>query len=124
MLYSTERLKDVHPDLVTLAYAAGEHEDAEVVFGARTFADEQTAIVTHHSHLRTPLDSKHVIYPPLRPLAEAVDLAPYPINWTDIARFTAFAGRVKEWATNLNISISWGGDWPNPFDFDHFELRK
>lgn len=124
MLYHPERLANVHIDLVTLAQAAGEHGDVTVVVGARSIADEQKAIDAGESHLKDPKDSKHVIVPGVRPEALALDLAPWKpdeIDWKDYASFRAFGRQMKDWAANLHIEITWGGDWG--WDFDHFELK-
>ena len=63
--------------------------------------------------------------------SRAVDVAPYPIDWSDRERFTYFAGFVKGIASQMGIDIIWGGDWDNDTDlkdngFDdlvHFELK-
>ena len=70
------------------------------------------------------LDSKHIS-------GEAVDLAPYPIDWDKRENFIYVAGIVKGIAYNRGIPITWGGDWNRNHDlsdnsFDdlvHFELR-
>ena len=75
-----------------------------------------------------------VLYPKGRHNAEpslAVDVAPYPVDWSDRERFTLFAGYVLGLASGMGITIRWGGDWNMNFDvkdnnFDdlpHFELR-
>ena len=70
------------------------------------------------------LDSKHLT-------GDAIDLAPYPIDWENRERFIYVAGIIKGIAFDLGIPITWGGDWNGNFDlsdnnFDdlvHFELR-
>lgn len=127
MIYGESRLKNVHPDLVKLVHAVGDNPpvgpsvDIEVVQGARSVADEQRDIDAGVSHLSDPMHSKHVIGPG-RPLAEAVDLALYPVVWTDHLSFVKMSNLMKQAAKALSIQISWGGDWPHPFDFDHIEL--
>tara|TARA_Y100001938_G_scaffold26206_1_gene35139 strand:+ start:3205 stop:3600 length:396 start_codon:yes stop_codon:yes gene_type:complete len=62
----------------------------------------------------------------------AVDVAPYPIDWSDRERFTLFAGYVLGVANRMGITLRWGGDWnmnwevsDNRFDdFPHFEIRE
>jgi peptidoglycan L-alanyl-D-glutamate endopeptidase CwlK len=59
-----------------------------------------------------------------------VDVAPFPIVWTDTKRFYAFGGFVLGVAQGLGIRIRWGGDWNNNRylndqqfnDLVHFEL--
>lgn len=62
--------------------------------------------------------------------SNAVDIAPYPIDWNDRERFTYLAGHVKMAAHMLGIKVTWGGDWNNNNevkdnnfdDLPHFEL--
>ena len=61
----------------------------------------------------------------------AVDVCPYPIDWSDRERFTLFAGFVLGIAKSMGIDLRWGGDWnqnwevnDNKFDdFPHYEIR-
>ena len=61
--------------------------------------------------------------------SEAVDAAPYPIDWTDTKRFIFFGGFVLGVASVLGVRLRWGGDWSmdtelkdNKFnDYVHFE---
>ena len=65
-------------------------------------------------------------------LSRAVDVCPYPVNWSDRERFTLFAGFVLGIAKSMDINLRWGGDWnqnwevnDNKFDdFPHFELKE
>ena len=41
----------------------------------------------------------------------AVDIAPHPIDWEDIKRFTYLAGIVVGIAHSMDIPIRWGGNW-------------
>jgi D-alanyl-D-alanine carboxypeptidase-like protein len=120
-VYGASRLAGVDPVLVQLVSDVGTERAIIVIAGARAYADELFAIRTHHSALRDPMNSKHVIGPG-RPLARAVDIAPWPLNWSDIPGFTALAAFVKERAAALSIPIVWGGDWTTLKDYDHYEL--
>ena len=63
--------------------------------------------------------------------SNAVDVTPYPVDWSDRERQTLFAGFVLGIARSMGIKLRWGGDWDmdwkvmdNRFDdFPHFELR-
>lgn len=116
-----ERLENVHPDLVRLVNDVGESRDVIVMQGARTLEEEQGDIASGHSALKNPANSKHVLIPGVRDLADAVDLTPYPLNWTDIPAFKDLGAFVKARAAALDIPIKWGGDWLKFHDFDHFE---
>lgn len=62
----------------------------------------------------------------------AVDIAPYPINWKDYGRFKVLAEHMFAAAKELGVTIRWGGNWsrlnadakpPSDFvDSPHFEL--
>jgi len=62
----------------------------------------------------------------------AVDLAPYPVDWNDTDRFKTLAHHMFAAAKELGIEIRWGGNWsridelqkpPSSFvDMPHFEL--
>jgi len=64
--------------------------------------------------------------------SNAVDVVPYPVDWSDRERFTLFAGFVLGIAKSMGINLRWGGDWnqnwevnDNKFDdFPHFEIRE
>src|SRR6266508_6227878 len=109
-VHGSAHLSGCHPDLVRLVLAVGAIRDVAVVQGARTLEAEKQAIASGHSVLTNPMDSKHVVNPTSRPFALAVDLAPYPIKWTDIPGFQSLAVLVKETAVKLGIGLHWGGD--------------
>lgn len=45
----------------------------------------------------------------------AIDLAAHPIDWDDRERNTLFAGFVRGTVRQLEVDLTWGGDW----DRDH-----
>ena len=63
--------------------------------------------------------------------SRAVDVTPYPVDWSDRERQTLFAGFVIGIAKSMGINLRWGGDWDQDWqvkdnmfdDFPHFELR-
>jgi peptidoglycan L-alanyl-D-glutamate endopeptidase CwlK len=124
MLRGAVKLRQVHPELVRLFEDVGSRRDIFVIEGARSVADEILAIRSHHSSLRDPMNSLHVIDPVRRPLALAVDVTPSPIDWGDIPRFEELAAFVKQRAAALGIPIVWGGDWHTFRDMDHYELSS
>lgn len=65
--------------------------------------------------LNNPLASQHVS-------GKAVDLVPFPVDWNDLSKFRVIANVMKAAAKELNIKISWGGDWETSKDYPHFEL--
>lgn len=62
--------------------------------------------------------------------SQAVDIAPYPIDWDDAKRFYHVAGVIISCAHELDIPIRFGGDWDGDgsfkdqrfHDLPHFEL--
>ena len=62
--------------------------------------------------------------------SQAVDVAPYPINWHDYERFYFFGGYVLGIAEGLGVELRWGGDWDGDKevvdqtfnDLVHFEI--
>lgn len=92
-----------------------ERIDITVLCGHRCKADQDRAVADGKSKLRWP-KSKHNSWP-----AQAVDIAPWPINWNDIEQFQQMGAVVKEVATEMGIPIEWGGDWKMR-DYPHVEL--
>ena len=62
--------------------------------------------------------SKHNIKPSL-----AVDVVPWPLDWTNIDRFIELGRIVKEEAEKLKIDVDWGGEWKTFKDYPHWEKR-
>ena len=115
------RLTNVEPQLVALVTDVGMARDIIVLQGARTVAEELEAIASHHSALRDPMHSKHVISD-TRPLAQAVDIGPWPLDWKDIASFQELGAFMKERALALHTPIQWGGEWVHLKDYVHYEM--
>ena len=114
-------LSELNEDLQELLNEVIKYVDISLIEGKRSL-DRQKEL--KKTGATKTLESKHL-------KGEAIDLAPYPIDWENRERFIYVAGIVKGIAFNLGIPIVWGGDWNNNFDlsdnnFDdlvHFELR-
>ena len=123
---STERLGTCEKDLQLLFKEVVKGFDCSIVCGHRGEKDQNEAYKRGNSKVKYPR-GRHNAKP-----SRAVDVAPYPIDWTDRDRFHYFAGYVKGVASQMGIKILWGGDWDNDTDlkdnaFDdlvHFELIK
>jgi len=118
---SNERLKGVNPKLQMLAEAVvKDFHDCTVIYGKRTLEEQKRLF---EAGLSRTMNSKHLT-------GDAIDLAPYPIDWNNTKRFYYFAGMVLAVAKVLNINVRWGGDWDMDNDLDdqtfmdlvHFEL--
>ena len=120
---SRERLQGVDHRLQDLALKiVTDHHDCSVIYGLRT-EEEQRRLV--EKGLSKTMKSKHLT-------GEAIDLAPYPIDWENTKRFYYFAGIVLGVAKEMGIDLRWGGDWDMDNDLDdqkfmdlvHFELKQ
>jgi peptidoglycan L-alanyl-D-glutamate endopeptidase CwlK len=123
---SLEKLDACHPDLQRLFKEVVKHFDCTILCGHRGEGEQNEAYHSGRSKLKFP-ESKHNGMP-----SDAVDVAPYPIDWNDKERFYYFAGVAKGIATMMDIPLRWGGDWDSDtqvhdqtfFDLPHYELRK
>ena len=69
------------------------------------------------------MKSRHIPSTNKSGLCEAFDIAPYPIDWKNIARFKQLAEHIKKVAKQLNIAIEHGGDWKTLKDYPHYQLK-
>lgn len=111
------RLYDIVTDSIKIM-------DFTVITGHRDQAEQDADFAAGRSKLQWP-DGKHNASPSL-----AVDLAPYPVDWTDLSRFYVLAGIMLSCAAARNVKIRWGGNWDGSFnlkankfqDIGHFEI--
>ena len=68
--------------------------------------------------------SRHIPSSNVSGYAEAVDIAPYPIDWKDLNRFRKLSEHILKKAKQLNIPITWGGTWKTLVDMPHYELKR
>jgi peptidoglycan L-alanyl-D-glutamate endopeptidase CwlK len=113
---SLSRLATCHVDLQRIAHEAIKRVDFTVLCGHRGEEEQHAAFAAKTSQLDWPR-SRHNSYP-----AEAVDLAPVPLDWNDKESFRALATYIKEVAAELGVPLTWGGDWG--WDLPHFELVR
>ena len=95
--------------------------DFTVIETVRTI--EQQRIYVAKGTSKT-MKSRHIPSTNKSGLCEAVDIAPYPIDWKNTARFKQLAEHIKKTAKALNINIVWGGDWKTLIDMPHYELKQ
>lgn len=123
---SLERLRTCDVRLQQLLERVVETYDCSVLEGHRGEGAQNRAYAERRSQLRWP-QSTHNTWP-----SRAVDVAPYPIDWTNRDRFVLFAGYVLGVAAGLAIPLRWGGDWGGDRDprnerfqdLVHFELKE
>lgn len=113
---SMQRLSTVHEDLQAIAHELIKHMDVSVLCGHRGEREQEAAFVAGNSKLQWPR-SKHNKLPSL-----AIDLAPYPIDWDDIARFNEMCDLVEAIAKDKGIKVRMGRDFSFR-DYPHVELH-
>ena len=102
---SEQRLATCDQRLQAILREAIQHVDFSVLCGHRGRDEQEEAYRTGKSKARWP-NSKHNTLPSV-----AVDVAPYPVDWKDTARFARLAGYLERIAQEQGVRIRWGGDW-------------
>ena len=100
--------------------------DCTIIEGHRGKKAQNEAFNKGNSKVKFP-NGKHNQSPSV-----AVDVAPYPIDWSDRDRFHYFSGYVLGIASQMGLKIRWGGEWDwdtktkdNKFDdLVHFEIKE
>lgn len=115
---SRYQLGTCHSDLRRLFGEVIKRYDCVILCGHRNKADQDKAFAGGKSKLTFP-HSRHNSTP-----SQAVDVAPWPIAWSNHARFEDLALVVKATAHDLGIEIIWGGDWSSFRDMPHWELPR
>ncbi|HLD91655.1 MAG TPA: M15 family peptidase [Patescibacteria group bacterium] len=106
---------ELHPDLQIIVDELIKKRDVSLLCGYRGEEDQNKAFESGNSKLKYP-QSKHNKKP-----SEAVDAAPYPIDWSDIKRFEDMCNLVEEIAKAKNIKIRLGRNF-SFVDWPHIEL--
>ena len=123
---SRERLSTCDKRLQDLFNEVIKTVDCSVLEGHRSEERQNKLQEEGKSKVRYP-KGRHNASP-----SNAVDVAPYPIDWNDRERFHLFAGFVLGVANRMGITLRWGGDWNMNFnlkdnnfdDLPHFEIRE
>lgn len=112
---SKEKLRGVHPDLVSVVERAIEltEQDFTVIEGLRDIDRQRELVKTGKS---TTMNSRHLD-------GHAVDIAPWPISW-DWDEFYPIAAAMKQAAQELKVDLEWGGDWKSFPDGPHYQLSR
>ena len=111
------------PEICLIAEEAIRVVDFSAIVGHRTDAEQNRLyaigrttpgrIVTY----KKGGESHHNEFP-----SPALDFAPYPIDWEDLARFGEVAGVMKHIAWVEGIDMTWGGDWTTLKDYPHIQV--
>lgn len=113
---SREELGSCHPDLQEIAYELIKEMDVMILCGHRGQREQDSAFNNGKSRLRWP-KSNHNTTP-----SRAMDVAPCPLDWNDIARFNEMLDKIEEIADRLKIRIRLGRDFSFK-DYPHVELH-
>ncbi len=113
---SLDRLSGVHPDLVAIVKRAIEitEVDFEVLEGVRSKARQEQLF---KQKATKTMNSRHLT-------GHAVDLGAYvggSVRW-DWPLYYQIADAMKAAAEELDVPLTWGGDWKTFPDGPHFEL--
>lgn len=125
--FSTKSLSKInhpkfHPKLKLLLLEAIKTSpiDFTVIETVRTLDKQREYVAKGTSKT---MKSRHLPSTNKSGLCEAVDIAPYPIDWNNIKRFIQLSEHIKVTAKKLNIPITYGGDWKTLKDYPHYELK-
>lgn len=113
---SKENLSQCDEDLQKVANEAIRYFDFSVICGHRGKEKQNRAHEKGNSDLKWSR-SRHNSMP-----STAMDLAPYPINWTKEKRFLELGNLILDVAYKLDIEIEWGGHWKKP-DLPHYQTK-
>lgn len=114
-------LRAVRPELVAVlctaihGYERFRRNSVVVVSGYRSL-EEQAKLYPASDDRR--ITSRH-----LTGHAADVAILRKGVLLTDIQEYAIFAGYVKAAAENLEVKVTWGGDWPS-VDGPHFQLDR
>ena len=97
---SRDRLKGVHPKLVNVLNDLVKIYDVTILEGVRS---KERQLELYEKGRTKVKDSKHMH-------GLAVDVCPFPVDWSDIKRFFYMAGIVMTLAKKHRVNIRWGGD--------------
>lgn len=121
---SKANLMSCHQRLQDLFNEVLKTYNCTVLEGHRSKDRQDNAYKSGLSKLKFPA-SKHNRYP-----SHAIDVIPYPIDFSDVKRIYEFGKFVIETSKKMGIKIRWGGDWDGDGDTNdqkfndlvHFEL--
>ena len=120
---SKAKLDTCHPKIQTLINEAIKYVDITVLEGHRNKEAQNREYEAGRSKLKWP-HGKHNTIP-----SQAVDIAPYPIDWKDEKRFIRVLSFIQGLACGMGIKVRLGGDWNSDFvfnesfyDWPHIEL--
>ena len=121
---SREQLSTCEKDLQMLFNEVVRTFDCTVTQGHRTVEEQEKLYKEGKTKVKF---GRHNHKPSI-----AVDVTPYPVDYSNTDRHYYFGGYVLGVASEMGIDIRWGGDWDGDKetkdqtfnDLVHFEIRK
>lgn len=113
---SLNKLASCAPDLQRLFQEVIKTHDIIILEGHRGREEQEQDYANGTSKARWG-QSKHNTVP-----SQAVDVAPYPIDWKNTQGFKNLAAFVLATAEGMGIKIRWGGNFTTIRDLPHYEL--
>lgn len=131
---SRAKLVGLHPKLAEVVGRAIEitTQDFKVTCGVRTLAEQKKLYAqgrtTPGPIVTWTLNSRHL--PGKDGYGHAVDLVPFPVDWSTASKFDDIAQAMFTAAAELDVALRWGADWDmdgkprerGETDSPHFEL--
>lgn len=114
---SRERLAQCDEKLQQILNELIKEIDVTILCGHRGEEEQNAVFEAGRSQVQFP-NSKHNSVP-----SKAVDVAPYPVDWKDIARFEDMCDRIQLLAQELGIGIRMGRFFSFK-DYPHVELTE
>ena len=115
---SQGRLESCHSDLQEIFNEAIKVMDITILCGHRGEEEQSRAYMEGRSFAKWG-ESKHNKIP-----SEAIDAAPYPIDWDDTERFARMVGLIEGIAHSKGIKTKSGADFKTLKDMPHTELGE
>lgn len=128
---SSTKLYSCCSEIIFICQEAIKIYDFTVISGFRNKEEQDAEFAAGNSEKKWPLSKHNTL-----PKSDAVDLAPYPIDWSDNplnrARYYFLAGILYKVAQDLSIPIRQGIDWNGNFiytdqkfhDIGHMEIIR
>lgn len=118
---SQEYLNTCHPDIQRVFHRVMSYQEMDftVLEGQRTDERQMMLFADGKSQLDGVINkSRHQSTP-----SEAIDVAPYPINWESLPEFNRLATLIFRACLEEGVHLEYGGHWKNFKDYPHWELK-
>lgn len=121
---SEKRLRECELPLQVLMRKVLQEVDITILCGHRTAEEQDAAYSGGYSKVKYP-NSKHNRIP-----SQAVDVAPYPVDWNNIERFEKLGEVVMRVWEGMSTEekggwrLVWGKNFKGLVDYPHWELRR